>query len=82
MDRKEFLGPINIDIVKKYYAWGHKKKVLSELKTWKGRFWHEKKKRKKFKVKIRKDSLNHLKKSKGQVENSKKVIWLQRGYLD
>ena len=36
MDGKEFLGPINVDIVKKYYAWGHQKKDLSELKTQKG----------------------------------------------
>ena len=33
MDRKEFPGPINADIVKKYYALGHQKKDLSELRT-------------------------------------------------
>ena len=43
MDGKEFLGPTNADIVKKYYAWGHQKKDLSELKTRKGGF--DKKKR-------------------------------------
>ena len=33
MDGKEFPNPINADIVKKYYAWGHQRKDLSELKT-------------------------------------------------
>ena len=80
MDGKEFSGPINADIVKKYYAWGHQKKDLSELKTRKGGFG-KKRKRKRFKVKTRKDSLNHKKKWKnkknkkekmrGQVENPK-----------
>ena len=36
MDRKEFLGPINADIVKKYYAWDDKGSDMSKLKTWKG----------------------------------------------
>ena len=58
MDGKEFSGPINADIVKKYYAWGHQKKDLSELKTRKGGFG----KKKRFKVKTRKGSLNHTKK--------------------
>ena len=68
MDGKEFLDPINADIVKKYYAWGHQKKDLSELKTQKSGFGKKKKKRKKkkekrkrFKVKTRKGSLNHKK---------------------
>ena len=38
MDGKEFPNPINSAIVKKYYAWGHQKKDLSELKTRKGSF--------------------------------------------
>ena len=45
MDGKEFPGLINADIVKKYYAWDHKKKDLSELKTWKGDFGRKRKKR-------------------------------------
>ena len=49
MDGKEFLGPINTDIVKKYYAGGHQKKDLLELKTRKGSFG-KKRKRKKRKV--------------------------------
>ena len=80
MDGKEFPGPINTDIVKKYYAWGHQKKDLSELKTRKSSFGKERKRKKKrFKVKTRKGSLNHKKKMKwkekkkmrGQVENPK-----------
>ena len=60
MDGKEFSSPINADIVKKYYAWGHMKKHWSELKTRKGGFgW--KKKKKKFKVKTRKGNLNQKK---------------------
>ena len=77
MDGKEFFAPINADIVKKYYAWGHQKKDLSELKTQKGDFG-KKRKRKKFKVKTQKGSLNHKKIKKnekkkmgGQVENPK-----------
>ena len=50
MDGKEFLDPINADIVKKYYVWGHQKKDLSELKTRKGSFG-KKRKRKKEKEK-------------------------------
>ena len=63
MDGKEFLGPINADIVKKYYAWGHQKKDLSELKTRKDDFGKKRKKekRERFKVKTRKGSLNHKK---------------------
>ena len=49
MDEKEFSGPINADIVKKYYAWGYQKKDLLELKTRKGGFG-KKRKRKKKKV--------------------------------
>ena len=33
MDGKEFPGPINADIVKKYYASGYQKRDLAELKT-------------------------------------------------
>ena len=64
MDGKEFSGPINADIVKKYYAWSYQKKYLSELKTRKGGFHKkrkEKEKRERFKVKTRKGSLNHKK---------------------
>ena len=57
MDGKEFSGPINSDIVKKYYAWSYQKKDLLELKTQKGDFG----KKKRFKVKTRKGSLNHKK---------------------
>ena len=46
MDEKESSGPINADIVKKYYAWGHQKKDLSELKTQKGGFGKKRKKKK------------------------------------
>ena len=42
MDGKDFPGPINADIVKKYYAWGHQKKDLSDLKTRKGGFGKKK----------------------------------------
>ena len=42
MDGKEFSGPINADIVKKYYAWGHQKNDLSELKTRKDGFGKKK----------------------------------------
>ena len=65
MDGKEFPDPINADIVKKYYVWGHQKKDLSKLKTQKGSFGKERKKKKKrFKVKTRKGSLNHKKMKK------------------
>ena len=47
MDGEEFSSPINADIVKKYYAWGHQKKDLSELKTQKGGSDKKRKKRKK-----------------------------------
>ena len=62
MDGKEFPDPINADIVKKYYTWGHQKKDLSELKTQKDGFGTERKekkrkKEKRFKVKTRKGSL-------------------------
>ena len=46
MDGKEFLGPINADIVKKYYAWGHQKKDLLELKIRNGGFGKKRKKEK------------------------------------
>ena len=46
MDGKEFPGPINADIVKKYYAWGHQKKDLLELKTGKDSFGKKRKKKK------------------------------------
>ena len=36
MDGKEFSSPINVDIVKKYYAWGNEEDDLSKLKTEKG----------------------------------------------
>ena len=36
MDGKEFSGPINADIVKKYYAWDDKESDVSELKTYEG----------------------------------------------
>ena len=65
MDRKEFSGPINADIVKKYYASDDKGSDVSELKTKKGDFGKQKKKKekkkKRFKVKTRKDSLIHKK---------------------
>ena len=62
MDEKEFSGPINADIVKKYYAWGHQKKNLSKLKTRKGGLGKKekntkKKKKKRFKVKTQKGGL-------------------------
>ena len=50
MDRKEFPDPINVDIVKKYYAWGHKKKDLLELKTQNGDFGKKRKKKKEKEV--------------------------------
>ena len=80
MDGKEFPGPINADIVKKYYAWGHQKKDLSELKTRKGGFG---KKKKGFKVKTRKGSLNH-KKNENERSSWKpeRAAWLRKGYLD
>ena len=59
MDGKEFLGPINANIVKKYYAWGYQKKDLSDLKTRKGGFGKKKMKKK------------EKKKMRGQVENLK-----------
>ena len=77
MDGKEFPGPINVDIVKKYYAWGHQKKDLSKLKTRKGSFGKKRKEKKgnRFKVKTRNYGLNHKKnekkKMRGQVENPK-----------
>ena len=56
MDGKEFSGPINADIVKKYYAWDDKGSNVSELKTWKGgsskQKWKRKKKQKKEKKKV------------------------------
>ena len=56
MDGKEFPGPINADIVKKYYAWGQQGKDLSELKTQRSGFGKKKKKeeRKKKKKKRKK----------------------------
>ena len=58
MDGKKFPGPINADIVKKYYAWGHQKKDLSELKTQKGSLNHKKwdekwKEKRKWEVKLK-----------------------------
>ena len=47
MDGKEFPGPINADIIKKYYAWGNKGKRLVRVGNPKERFWQEKKKEKK-----------------------------------
>ena len=51
MDGKEFSGPINADIVKKYYAWDDKESDVSESKTWEGgsskKKWRKKKKKKK-----------------------------------
>ena len=88
MDGKEFPDPINADIVKKYYAWGHQKKDLLELKTQKGGFGKErkeKKKRKRFKVKIRKGSLNHKKNEKRKWEvklKTRKGGLTTKGYLD
>ena len=46
MEGKKFPGPINADIVKKYYAWGSKGSDLSELKTRKGNFGKQKWKKK------------------------------------
>ena len=71
MDGKEFPGPINADIVKKYYAWGYQKKDLSELKTRKGDFGKKRKRKKRFKVKTQKGSLNHKK----WKEKWKKKMW-------
>ena len=49
IDEKEFSGPINADIVKKYYAWDDKGSDMSELKTWKDgsgkQKWRKKKKK-------------------------------------
>ena len=93
MDGEEFLGPINTDIVKKYYAWGHQKKDLSKLKTRKYGLGKKKKrkKEKRFKVKTRKGSLNY-KKMKNEKKNKKrkcevklktrKGARLRKGYLD
>ena len=39
MDRKEFSNPINVDIVKKYYAWGNQKEWLAKVENPKGRLW-------------------------------------------
>ena len=36
MDGKEFSSPINVDIIKKYYAWSNKKNDLPKLKVQKG----------------------------------------------
>ena len=47
MDGKEFPGPINADIVKKYYAWGQQGKDLSELKTQRSGFGKKKKEERK-----------------------------------
>ena len=80
MDGKEFPDPINADIVKKYYAWSHQKKDLSELKIRKGDFGKKReKKRETFKVKTWKGSFKKKKnewkkwkrKMRGQVENPK-----------
>ena len=53
MDGKEFLGPINADIVKKYYAWNDKGSDVLELRTWKGgsdkQKWRKRRKQKKKK---------------------------------
>ena len=46
MDGKEFPGPPNADIVKKYYAWDDKGSNVSELKTWKGGSGKQKKQKK------------------------------------
>ena len=46
MDGEKFSDPMNADIIKKYYAWGHQKKDLLELKTWKGGFGQKRKKKK------------------------------------
>ena len=88
MDGKEFPGPINANIVKKYYAWSHQKKDLSDLKIRKGEFG---KKKKGFKVKTRKGSLNHKKwkmKRKVKKENVRlswkpeRAAGLRKWYLD
>ena len=90
MDGKEFPGPINADIIKKYYAWGHQKKDLSELKTRKGSFGKKRKKekRERFKVKTQKGSLNHKNEMKNEKKNErsswkpKNAAWLRKEYLD
>ena len=75
MDGKKFSNPINVDIVKKYYAWGNKEKWLAKVENPKRRLWQEKQKEKKVQAKTRKGSLDQ--KEKGQVENPKG--WLDYG---
>ena len=90
MDGKEFFAPINADIVKKYYAWGHQKKNLLELKTQKGGLDKKRKKKEKerFKVKTQKGSLNHKNEMKNEKKNERsswkpeRVTWQRKGYLD
>ena len=70
MDGKEFPGPINADIVKKYYAWGHQKKKT--CRNWKPeRAILAREGKKGFKMKTRKGSLNHTKKMKMNEKNEK-----------
>ena len=93
MDGKEFSNPINVDIVKKYYAWGNQEKWLAKVENLKGWLWQVKQKQKRkekeeeekmFKVKTRKDDLNHKKeaKKKGQVENLKRRLDQEKRFLD
>ena len=86
MDGKESLSPINADIVKKYYAWDDKGNDVLKLKTWEGgsgkQKWRKKKKKnrkKRFKVKTWKDSLNHKKIKK---EKTKVKLKTRQGRLD
>ena len=77
MDGKEFPGPVNADIVKKYYAWGHRKKDLSELKTRKGGFGRKRKRKKekneKWKEKWKKKMLGQVENPKGRLDYEKDI---------
>ena len=58
MDGKEFSSPINVDIVKKYYAWGNQGKWLAKVENPNGRLWQVKQKQKRKKVQARYEQLN------------------------
>ena len=88
MDGKEFPGPINADIVKKYYAWGNKGSEKSSWKPEKAALVSksekkkkQKRKKKRFKVKIRKGNLNH-KKNKKKEKKVEVKLKTRKGRLD
>ena len=56
MDEKEFSGPINADIVKKYYAWGNREKWLAKVENPKRRLDYGKEV---LRLKIRKGGLGN-----------------------